>query len=99
MFDFNFALEILPALARAAILSVTLALESFVLALLIGLPLLLMRRSRWRLLSISTTAFVDFVRCTPLLIQLFFLYFALPVLGLSFSPTITGVLIFSIHFG
>jgi polar amino acid transport system permease protein len=99
MFDLAFTWEILPALGLAAVNTLTIAVASFGLALVLGLPLLLMRRSRWRWLAKATTAFVDFVRCTPLLIQLFFLYFALPSFGLALSPMTTGLLVFSVHFG
>ncbi|HZR02854.1 MAG TPA: ectoine/hydroxyectoine ABC transporter permease subunit EhuD [Burkholderiales bacterium] len=99
MFDFAFALRILPKLADAAITSIWITLLSFVLALLLGVPLALLRRSRWPTVTRSTTAIVDFVRCTPLLVQLYFLYFALPGFGIRLSPLATGVIALSAHYG
>jgi polar amino acid transport system permease protein len=99
MFDFAFALRILPKLADAAITSIWITLLSFVFALLVGIPLALLRRSRSVSVARVTTAMVDFVRCTPLLVQLYFLYFALPGFGVRLSPLTTGVLALTAHYG
>jgi polar amino acid transport system permease protein len=99
MFNFAFALRILPKLADAAITSIWITLLSFVCALLVGIPLALMRRSQSVSVARLTTTIVDFVRCTPLLVQLYFLYFALPGFGVRLSPLATGVLALSMHYG
>ncbi len=99
MFNFAFALDILPKLAAAASVTLYVTLFSFFLALLIGLPLAVMRRAKWPALSRSTAVVVDFIRCTPILVQLFFLYFALPTLGIRLSPIATGLIAFSVHYG
>jgi polar amino acid transport system permease protein len=99
MFNFQFALSILPKLATAATVTLYVTLVSFFLALLIGVPLALMRRSKWPALSGSTAMVVDFIRCTPILVQLFFLYFALPSFGIRLSPIATGLAAFSVHYG
>jgi polar amino acid transport system permease protein len=99
MFDFAFALHILPRLAAAALTTVSITLVSFFCALVIGLPLILLRRAKWRLVARTTTLIVDFIRCTPVLVQLFFLYFALPGFGIRLSPLTTGLFAFSLHYG
>jgi polar amino acid transport system permease protein len=99
MFDFTFALSILPKLAAASLTTLWVTLASFFLALVLGVPLALLRRSKWPILSRSTTLIVDFVRCTPVLVQLFFLYFALPGFGVRLSPIATGLIAFSLHYG
>lgn len=99
MFNFTFAMSILPKLAAAATVTLSVTLVSFFLALLIGVPLALMRRSNWLVLSRSTALLIDFVRCTPILVQLFFLYFALPSFGIRLSPMATGLIVFSVHYG
>ncbi len=99
MFSFSFAGEVFPAIAEAALTSVIIAAVSFTLAAILGLPLVLLTRSQWKWLSSGTAVGIDFVRCTPLLIQLFFFYFALPEFGFALSPTTTGVAVLSIHFG
>jgi polar amino acid transport system permease protein len=99
MFDFAFAVSIFPKLAAAAATTLLITIASFLLALVIGAPLLLLRRSQWQVLSQATTAMVDFIRCTPILVQLYFLYFAMPEFGVRFSPLATGLLVFSVHYG
>jgi polar amino acid transport system permease protein len=99
MFDFAFAVSILPQLAVAAVTTLFVTIASFLLALVIGIPLLLLRRSRWQVVSQTTTAVVDFIRCTPILVQLYFLYFAMPEFGVRLSPLGTGLVVFSVHYG
>jgi len=99
MFDFSFAFSIFPQLAVAALTTLFITVASFLFALLVGIPVLLLRRSRWQLVSQTTTAVVDFIRCTPILVQLYFLYFAMPEFGVRLSPLATGLLVFSVHYG
>jgi polar amino acid transport system permease protein len=98
IFDVKFALSIFPQLASAAIVTLFVTFVSFLLALLLGLPLLLLRRTQWTALNRITTLAVDFIRSTPLLVQLFFLYFALPEFGVRLSPLATGLTAFSVHY-
>jgi polar amino acid transport system permease protein len=99
MFDLAFAVQILPKLALAAQTTLLVTFASFFFALVLGIPLLLLRRSKFPLIARSSTAVVNFIRCTPVLVQLFFLYFALPEFGLQLSPLATGLIAFSIHYG
>jgi polar amino acid transport system permease protein len=99
MFDFAFAVSIFPQLAVAAVTTLFVTIASFLFALVVGIPLLLLRRSRWQVVSQTTTAVVDFIRCTPILVQLYFLYFAMPEFGVRLSPLATGLLVFSVHYG
>lgn len=99
MFSFSFAAEIMPNLAAAAVTTLWVTFVSFFLALLAGIPLVLMRRARSPVIANTTTAIVDFVRSTPILVQLYFLYFAMPGFGVQLSPIATGLLAFSFHYG
>jgi polar amino acid transport system permease protein len=99
MFSFAFAAEILPKLAAAAVTTLWVTLASFFLALAVGVPLLLLRRSRSRPIAKLTITIVNFIRSTPVLVQLYFLYFAMPGFGVELSPIATGLLVFSLHYG
>lgn len=99
MFNIQFAVEILPRLASAAIITLWITFASFFCALLLGIPLVLLRRTRSQLVARTATAIVDFVRSTPILVQLYFLYFALPGFGVQLSPIATGLVAFSFHYG
>ena len=96
--DWNFALEILPELLRALIVTVEATLAGSAIAMVLGLVLALLRRSRTRLVSFPTVGFIEFVRSTPLLVQLYFLFFVLPNYGVTLSPFVTGVIVLGLHY-
>jgi polar amino acid transport system permease protein len=67
-------------------------------ALVLGLVWAILRRSPSRIVSQVVRWVVEFIRSTPLLVQLFFLFFALPSLGLTFSALVTGVVGLGLHY-
>ena len=97
-FDWSFALDILPVLAKAAIVTVQATLIGCALALSVGLFLALRRRSPAKWLSWPAAGFIEFVRSTPLLVQLYFMYFVLPDFGITMSALTTGVLGLGLHY-
>ncbi|MGY5131548.1 ectoine/hydroxyectoine ABC transporter permease subunit EhuD [Streptomyces nigrescens] len=70
------------------------SLVSFALGLVWAMAL----RSRSRWVTWPVSVFVEFIRNTPLLVQLFFLFFVLPGWGLAFSPLTTGVIGLGLHY-
>jgi polar amino acid transport system permease protein len=98
LWDWGFAFEILPLLARASLVTIEVTLISFVLAAVLGLALALMRLSRLRIVSYPASAFVELVRSTPLLIQIFFLYFVLPDFHITLSAFTVGVIALGVHY-
>lgn len=97
--DWGFAWDILPELLRGLVVTIRLTLTAMVLAVTVGLVLALLRRSRRRLIRWPAGAFVEAIRSTPLLIQLFFLYFVLPDQGVVLSGFTAAVLGLGIHYG
>jgi putative glutamine transport system permease protein len=71
-----------PELLRGYRMTIILTLLSFVLAMIMGGVLALLRTADFRALRFVSTAYVEWFRNTPLLVQLFFLFFALPKLEL-----------------
>lgn len=100
-FDWNwqYAIDILPRLLEATIVTIQATVVGFLVALVLGLILALLRRSSIRAISWIATAFIEFVRSTPLLVQLYFLFFILPSTGISMSPFLTGVVGLGMHYG
>ena len=92
IWDNSFALSVLPIIAQGLIITVLITITGTAIAMCIGLVLAIMRRSRTKWISLPAEAFVEFVRATPLLVQLFFLYFGLPVFGISLSALVTGII-------
>lgn len=97
--DWEFAREILPDLLEGLWVTVRLTLMGVALAVVLGLVLAILRRSRFRLVRWPTGLVVEFIRGTPLLIQLFFLYYVLPDYGVVMSGFTVGVLGLAIHYG
>jgi polar amino acid transport system permease protein len=76
--DWNFAFDVLPDLLYAfARFTLVATVLGTLLAAVLGLAFAIIRRARVPVLAPVTTAFIEFVRSTPLLVQLFFLYFVL----------------------
>src|SRR5262245_30901609 len=71
---------------------------AFLLALIGGIVLLSMRRLNVRPIAVATIYLVDFIRSTPLLVQVFFLYFIGPEIGITLTPLQTGIIAMAIHY-
>ena len=97
IWDWAFAFEILPQLARAAIITVEATILGFILAAVLGLVLAIIRIAMPRS-DIVVSVLVELIRSTPLLIQIFFLYFVLPKFGLVLEAFTAGVLAIGIHY-
>lgn len=82
--DWDFAREIFPELVGGMWVTVQATLAGIAIAVVGGLLLALGRRSDRKWISYPFAWFIEFIRSTPLLIQLFFLFFALPTV--SFLP-------------
>jgi len=84
-------LSFLPRLLEGAWVTITVSLVSFLLALIVGLLIGIARMSRFWPLSFLAAVYVQFIRGTPLLLQLFFIYYVLPYAGITLSPFASGV--------
>jgi polar amino acid transport system permease protein len=97
-FDWSYAWRIAPRLVEALGVTLQATLLGMAIALVLGLALALARRSRLRLLAWPAAGFVEFVRSTPLLVQIFFLFYVLPQAGMRLSPLVAGVGALGIHY-
>lgn len=98
VFDWSFALEILPTLGSALVITIEATLLGMLVAVTLGLVLALLRRSRLRIVSLPTAFVIEFVRSTPLLVQMYFLFYVLPLTGLRMSPLATGITALGLHY-
>src|SRR3712207_6430883 len=90
----------LGPIVRGAVLgTIPLALMSFAVGLVIALVVALMRLSRNRVLSGAARVYVSLVRGTPLLVQLFVIFYGLPSIGVVIDPWPSAVAAFSINVG
>ena len=78
VWDWGYAWEIMPDLMDGLMVTLQATGVGITIALTLGLLLAVARRSRSRMLSWPTAGFIEFIRSTPLLVQLFFMFFVLP---------------------
>lgn len=97
-FDFAYLIEVAPILGRAALITVALALAAYMLALVVGLAIAFGKLSQVRALSRTVHAVSEFVRLTPLLVQLFFAFYVLPEYGIALPAAPTGILVIGLHY-
>jgi polar amino acid transport system permease protein len=97
--DWNYAREVLPDIVGEG-LRVTLEVTVFasLVAYTLGLVLALLRRSPYAVVRWIVWAFIEFVRSTPLIVQVFFMFFVLPNIGITLDPIPTGVLTIGLHY-
>ena len=93
------ALDSAPFLLKGAVYSIELSVGGMAFGLVIGFVLALMRLSHHRALNWSTRILVSFLRGTPLLAQLFMIYYGLPQFGIQLDPLPSALIGFSLNTG
>src|SRR2546430_2452147 len=90
---------VLPPLPRGVVLTRPLPAFSMVIAMVIGLVVCLCRLSPLPVLPKVAKVYIEVIRGTPLLLQLFYIYYALPEVGIRLPAFQAGVAGLSINFG
>lgn len=90
--DFSVVWTALPFLLKGLLVTLLLTVAGSALALALGQLLALGRLSPHRWIRVPCAAYIDFMRGTPLLVQLFAIYFGAPQLGLDIPPITAGIL-------
>lgn len=90
--DFEFIKEVLPLYQEAALLTLRIGFIGILLSFAVGIFCALVRYWKIPVLRAVVRVYTEFSRNTPLLIQLFFLYFALPRMGIKFSSEQCGII-------
>jgi polar amino acid transport system permease protein len=100
MFDWkwNFTFQILPRLLEATVNTLIAAGFGYLIALIIGLIFALAQRTRFALLTVLVREFVEFVRSTPLVLQIFFVFYVGPQFGIRLSPWTAGMIAIGLHY-
>lgn len=98
LWDWSYAVEVLPVLLEGLGVTLKATLYGFVFALVVGLFWALLRRSGSRWVRGGAFWSLELVRSTPLLVQLYFLFYVFPELGLVLSPLVAGVLGLGLHY-
>ncbi|MCV9936328.1 amino acid ABC transporter permease [Boseaceae bacterium BT-24-1] len=98
-FDFGPVIEGLPDLLWGCLGTLGLALAGMVLALVIGIGGVVLRDSPYRGLRWLVIGFVELIRNTPFLVQIYFIFFALPLAGIRLDPTPTAIIALGVNGG
>jgi polar amino acid transport system permease protein len=97
--DMDYALDVFPSILEAFLrYTLLVTVLASVLAATLGLVFAVIRGAHVPVLAPLTTAFIEFVRSTPIPIQLFFLFYVLPSVGLTLSGLFIGVLTLGVHY-
>ncbi len=97
--DFSVVTNAWQALAFGALGTLYLALAGMVLALIIGIGGVAVLRAQKPWASFLVNAFVEIIRNTPFLVQIYFVFFALPLAGIRLNPTMTGIIALGLNGG
>jgi len=97
--DFSVVIERLPELLLACLATIGLAIAGMSLATVIGLLGVVARRSHLPALRAVVIGFVEVIRNTPFLVQIFFIFFALPQFGIRLNPTVTAIVALGLNGG
>jgi len=96
--ELAFAISILPILLHGLLVTIEASILGFFVAMVIGLLLAVLKGAPSRLISWPATFITEFIRDTPLLVQLFFLYYVLPDYGIVLPAFMTGALALGIQY-
>ena len=96
--DWEYTWRILPDLLDGLWVTVQATFFGIILAMSLGLVFAILRRSEIRAISWPTAWVIEFIRSTPLLVQLFMLFYVLPHYGIRMGAFTTGVVALGIHY-
>lgn len=82
----------LPLFLRGALVTLGLSVVSMIIAILVGLVIAIFRVYGNSFVSKLTMLYIEIIRGTPLLVQLFFIFYALPSIGIKLSPFIAAII-------
>lgn len=94
----DFVVEILPRLGWATLNTMIAAGGGYAIAVVVGLILALAQRTPFRALSFVVREFVEFIRSTPLVLQIFFVFYVGPQFGIRLSPWTSGMFAIGLHY-
>ena len=95
----DFTFEILPQMLMATLNTILAAGIGYAIAAFVGLLFLLGQKTPYKLINAIVREIVEFIRSTPLLIQLFFVYFVGPQFGITLSAWVSAMITIGLHFG
>jgi polar amino acid transport system permease protein len=99
MLDFSLVQQYIPFLIKASVTTFELFICSIALGLVMGIIIVIMKMSKFKPFSLFANFYIWTLRGTPLLVQLFLVYFGLPQIGIELAPFPAAVLALGINAG
>ncbi|MFJ8928575.1 MULTISPECIES: ectoine/hydroxyectoine ABC transporter permease subunit EhuD [unclassified Streptomyces] len=96
--DWSNVADFMPQFWDGLLVTLQALVGGTVIAFALGLVWAIAQRSQTRWISWPVTAVTEFIRNTPLLVQLFFLFYVVPSWGISMSPLVTGIVGLGLHY-
>ncbi len=98
-FDFSIIIKYLPLFLKGVFLTVEISFLAILIGLPVGILAALARTSGFKILNFMGAVYVEVFRNTPLLIQIFIIFFGLPGIGIKLSPYISGLTALVLYVG
>ncbi len=96
--NWEFTFEILPRLLAATVNTLIAAGMGYAIAVVLGLVFALAQRTPSRVLTFTIRELVEFIRSTPLVLQIFFVFYVGPQFGIRLSPWTAGMIAIGLHY-
>ncbi|WP_425833349.1 ectoine/hydroxyectoine ABC transporter permease subunit EhuD [Streptomyces fractus] len=96
--DWSNVADFMPQFWDGVLVTLQALVGGAIIAFLLGLVWAIAQRSNTKWISWPVTVVTEFIRNTPLLVQLFFLFYVVPSWGISMSPLVTGVVGLGLHY-
>ncbi len=97
MLDFSLVTDFLPFMVKASWVTLKLTLYSTIFGLILGLFVALMKISKVKIIRLIADFYLWIIRGTPMLVQLFLIYYGLPQVGIELSPMVAAVIALGIN--
>ncbi|KUM24026.1 ectoine/hydroxyectoine ABC transporter permease subunit EhuD [Mesorhizobium loti] len=96
--DWQFTAEILPRMLWATVNTLIASGLGYAIAAVLGLVFAIAQRTPLRPVTVTVREVVEFLRSTPLVLQIFFVYYVGPEYGVSLSPWVAGMIAIGLHY-
>jgi polar amino acid transport system permease protein len=96
--DWEFVRDIVPQLLEGLKLTIYATVAASAFSIILGLLWAICRRTSLTIPRVAVGAFTEFIRRTPILVQLYFIFLVLPSMGITLSPLLAGILGLGLHY-
>ena len=96
-FDISYTWDALPRLIEGAWMTIKVSFLAFFCAVVLAIVITLLRRLEWRAIDAVVAVYISFIRGTPILIQIFLVYYVLPVVGIDIGAVTAAVLALTLN--